>query len=69
LQRRIFFFCFSNQFFTYLLSGFTVLAAGVAIPDAIGSVIVSRSGHGDMAISAVMCSNVAGVLDDLAFHY
>ena len=38
--------------------GVTVLAAGTSIPDAISSVIVAREGHGDMALSSSIGSNV-----------
>lgn len=39
----------------------TVLAAGTSIPDAISSVLVARKGHGDMALSSSIGSNVFDV--------
>eukprot|EP00753_Platysulcus_tardus_P018172 PLAT6755.3.p1 GENE.PLAT6755.3~~PLAT6755.3.p1 ORF type:complete len:684 (+),score=318.07 PLAT6755.3:51-2102(+) len=38
--------------------GVTVLAAGTSIPDALSSLIVAREGHGDMAVSSSIGSNV-----------
>jgi len=38
--------------------GVTVLAAGTSIPDALSSVLVAREGHGDMALSSSIGSNV-----------
>jgi len=40
------------------IAGVTILAAGTSIPDAISSVIVAREGHGDMALSSSIGSNV-----------
>ena len=41
-----------------LIMGLSILAAGTSIPDAISSVIVAREGHGDMALSSSIGSNV-----------
>lgn len=38
--------------------GLTVLAAGTSIPDLITSVLVSRKGLGDMAVSSSIGSNL-----------
>uniref|UniRef100_A0A0R3RPS6 Na_Ca_ex domain-containing protein n=1 Tax=Elaeophora elaphi TaxID=1147741 RepID=A0A0R3RPS6_9BILA len=40
------------------IMGLTVLAAGTSIPDLITSVIVARKGHGDMAVSSSIGSNL-----------
>jgi len=42
--------------------GVTVLAAGTSVPDAIGSLLVARDGHGDMAVSNAIGSNVFDIL-------
>lgn len=42
--------------------GITVLAAGTSVPDAIGSLLVARDGHGDMAVSNAIGSNVFDIL-------
>jgi K+-dependent Na+/Ca+ exchanger-like protein len=42
--------------------GLTVLAAGTSVPDAIGSLLVAREGHGDMAVSNAIGSNVFDIL-------
>lgn len=41
--------------------GLTFLAAGTSIPDLITSVIVARKGHGDMALSSSIGSNMFDV--------
>jgi len=38
--------------------GLTVLAAGTSVPDLITSVIVAKKGHGDMAVSSSVGSNI-----------
>ena len=40
------------------LMGLTFLAAGTSVPDLITSVIVARKGHGDMAVSSSIGSNI-----------
>jgi len=40
------------------LMGLTLVAAGTSIPDALGSITVARAGHGDMAVSNAIGSNV-----------
>jgi sodium/potassium/calcium exchanger 2 len=42
--------------------GLTFLAAGTSIPDLLTSVIVARQGHGDMAVSSSIGSNIFDVL-------
>ncbi|ELU13712.1 hypothetical protein CAPTEDRAFT_22628, partial [Capitella teleta] len=42
--------------------GLTFIAAGSSVPDAIASLIVIREGHGDMAISNAVGSNVFDIL-------
>jgi hypothetical protein len=42
--------------------GLTILAAGTSIPDLLTSVIVARQGHGDMAVSSSIGSNIFDVL-------
>ena len=41
--------------------GLTVLAAGTSVPDLISSVIVAQQGHGDMAVSSSIGSNIFDV--------
>lgn len=43
------------------IMGLTVLAAGTSVPDLLTSVIVARQGHGDMAISSSIGSNIFDV--------
>lgn len=43
------------------LMGLTVLAAGTSVPDLLTSVIVAREGHGDMAVSSSIGSNIFDV--------
>lgn len=38
--------------------GVTILAMGTSIPDAISSVVVAKRGHGDMAVSSSIGSNI-----------
>jgi len=42
--------------------GITVIAAGTSIPDLLTSVIVARQGHGDMAVSSSIGSNIFDIL-------
>jgi Ca2+/Na+ antiporter len=42
--------------------GLTLLAMGTSIPDAMSSVAVARRGHGDMAVSSSIGSNVFDIL-------
>jgi len=43
------------------IMGLTILAAGTSVPDFLTSVIVAREGHGDMAISSSIGSNIFDV--------
>merc|ERR550525_1295891 len=45
-----------------VVMGFTLLAAGTSIPDAVSSVAVARAGEGDMAISSSIGSNIFDIL-------
>jgi len=49
--------------------GLTFLAAGTSIPDLLTSVIVARQGHGDMAVSSSIGSNIFDVLIGLPFPW
>merc|ERR1712036_103900 len=51
------------------LMGLTFLAAGTSVPDLITSVIVAREGHGDMAVSSSIGSNIFDVLVGLPFPW
>merc|ERR1712070_1325896 len=42
--------------------GVTILAAGTSIPDALSSIAVAKRGHGDMAVSSSIGSNIFDVL-------
>jgi len=42
--------------------GVTFIAAGTSIPDLCTSVIVARQGHGDMAVSSSIGSNIFDIL-------
>ena len=42
--------------------GLTFLAAGTSVPDLLTSVIVAKQGHGDMAVSSSIGSNIFDVL-------
>merc|ERR1712100_354738 len=44
------------------IMGLTFLAAGTSIPDLLTSVIVARNGHGDMAVSSSIGSNIFDIL-------
>jgi len=44
------------------IMGITLLAAGTSIPDALSSVAVARRGHGDMAVSSSIGSNIFDIL-------
>lgn len=41
--------------------GLTLLAAGTSVPDLLTSMLVARQGHGDMAISSSIGSNIFDV--------
>mmetsp|Transcript_55613 Transcript_55613/g.120069 ORF Transcript_55613/g.120069 Transcript_55613/m.120069 type:complete len:722 (-) Transcript_55613:99-2264(-) len=45
-----------------IVMGFTLLAAGTSIPDAVSSVAVARLGEGDMAVSSSVGSNIFDIL-------
>merc|ERR1711920_488650 len=45
-----------------IIMGFTLLAAGTSIPDAVSSVAVARAGEGDMAVSSSIGSNIFDIL-------
>jgi len=45
-----------------IIMGFTVLAAGTSIPDAVSSAAVARAGEGDMAVSSSIGSNIFDIL-------
>jgi Ca2+/Na+ antiporter len=42
--------------------GVTLLAAGTSIPDALSSIAVAKRGHGDMAVSSSIGSNIFDIL-------
>lgn len=42
--------------------GLTFIAFGASIPDAMSSLIVAKHGHGDMAVSNAIGSNVFDIL-------
>jgi Ca2+/Na+ antiporter len=42
--------------------GITLLAAGTSIPDALSSIAVAKRGHGDMAVSSSIGSNIFDIL-------
>jgi len=44
------------------IMGIFVLAAGTSIPDCLSSIAVARRGHGDMAVSSSIGSNIFDVL-------
>merc|ERR1712150_311960 len=44
------------------MGGFTILAAGTSIPDAVSSMSVAASGYGDMAVSSSIGSNIFDIL-------
>lgn len=43
------------------IMGITIIAAGTSVPDLLSSVIVARQGHGDMAVSSSVGSNIFDV--------
>merc|ERR1711907_315881 len=43
------------------IMGVTILAAGTSVPDLLSSVIVAKQGHGDMAVSSSIGSNIFDV--------
>lgn len=45
----------------HVVMGYTLLAAGTSVPDLLSSVIVTRQGSGDMAISSSIGSNIFDV--------
>ncbi|CAG0915748.1 unnamed protein product [Notodromas monacha] len=45
-----------------VIMGFTILAAGVSMPDMLASVAVVKQGYGDMAVSNAIGSNVFDIL-------
>jgi Ca2+/Na+ antiporter len=49
--------------------GLTFLAAGTSVPDLLTSVIVAKQGHGDMAVSSSIGSNIFDVLVGLPFPW
>ena len=42
--------------------GLTFIAAGVSVPDALSGIAVVKEGHGDMAVSNAIGSNVFDIL-------
>ena len=42
--------------------GLTCLAAGTSVPDLLTSVVVAKQGHGDMAVSSSIGSNIFDIL-------
>merc|ERR1712070_439724 len=49
--------------------GVTILAAGTSIPDCLSSIAVARRGHGDMAVSSSIGSNIFDILIGLPFPW
>merc|ERR1719321_1890934 len=45
-----------------VVMGYTLLAAGTSIPDAVSSVAVAKMGEGDMAVSSSIGSNIFDIL-------
>jgi len=45
-----------------VVMGLTFLAAGTSVPDLLSSVIVAKQGHGDMAVSSSVGSNIFDIL-------
>uniref|UniRef100_A0A6U9BJK6 Sodium/calcium exchanger membrane region domain-containing protein n=1 Tax=Zooxanthella nutricula TaxID=1333877 RepID=A0A6U9BJK6_9DINO len=45
-----------------IVMGFTILAAGTSIPDAVSSVAVAKKGQADMAVSSSIGSNIFDIL-------
>ena len=52
-----------------VVMGLTVLAAGTSVPDLLSSVAVARQGHGDMAVSSSIGSNIFDILVGLPFPW
>ena len=52
-----------------VVMGLTILAAGTSVPDLLSSVAVARQGHGDMAVSSSIGSNIFDVLIGLPFPW
>jgi len=46
----------------HIVMGLTVIAAGTSIPDLLSSIAVARAGHGDMAVSSSIGSNIFDIL-------
>ena len=53
----------------HALMGLTIVAAGTSVPEAISSVVVAKSGEGDMAVSNAIGSNVFDILLGLGLPY
>jgi Ca2+/Na+ antiporter len=51
------------------LMGLTILAAGTSVPDLMTSIVVSKQGHGDMAVSSSIGSNIFDVTVGLPFPW
>ena len=49
--------------------GLTILAAGTSVPDLLSSVVVSKRGNGDMAVSSSIGSNIFDILFGLPFPW
>ncbi|GMH88344.1 hypothetical protein TrST_g13962 [Triparma strigata] len=52
-----------------VVMGLTFLAAGTSVPDLLSSVIVAKQGHGDMAVSSSIGSNIFDILVGLPFPW
>ncbi|GMI06034.1 hypothetical protein TrLO_g2831 [Triparma laevis f. longispina] len=52
-----------------IVMGLTFLAAGTSVPDLLSSVIVAKQGHGDMAVSSSIGSNIFDILVGLPFPW
>merc|ERR1719382_1078542 len=60
-----------------VIMGVTFMAMGTSIPDLVSSMVVARQGHGDMAVSSSIGSNIFDILFGLpvpwiafcAYHY
>merc|ERR1719487_993669 len=51
------------------LLGLTLLAIGSSLPDCISSILVARTGKGDMAVSNALGSNIFDIGFCLGFSY
>lgn len=49
--------------------GLTVLAAGTSVPDLLSSIVVTKQGKGDMAVSSSIGSNIFDILVGLPFPW